>query len=108
MPRLPRPREMVLNALITVVLATYFPTVYRRIHWVLRAGPRGIALRVALEAAGLFAVDRFARFFENAARKRAEIEARLREELGRPPWPEEIEAAWREAYGFADDDPGLR
>jgi hypothetical protein len=45
-------------------------------------------------------MDAIARAADKHARERAAIGERLREELGRPPWPGEIENAWREDHGW--------
>jgi hypothetical protein len=97
----PKPPPLTLKVLfrdfvITAGLEITFPRLRRRLDSINRVGPRGFAIHVALHAAIIMGMDRLMRWFARSARERADLEARLREELGRPPSPEELERAWHE------------
>jgi hypothetical protein len=84
----------VLNVAVSVAIEPWTP--WRR--WSRR---RRIAARVLFETVfRVVAIDPMVRWSARETLKRAELEQRLREELGRPPWPEEVDRAWREAHGF--------
>jgi hypothetical protein len=88
-----------------VAVRTRFPRLRRFLDWPAHAGPRSLAVGMTLHAALLIAVDAIVRMGDKWRRERAEIQSRLRKELGRPPWPEELDSAWREAHGLAPDHP---
>jgi hypothetical protein len=54
-----------------------------------------VAVRVALTTLAWLAIDAFARGIARAGLEREEVVKRLRAELGRPPWPEEVDRALR-------------
>jgi hypothetical protein len=95
-----RPGILLLNFLITTPLGALFPRVQRLLYWPARERPRAVAASIALHAAAFLGMDAIARAADKHARERAAIGERLREELGRPPWPGEIENAWREDHGW--------
>jgi hypothetical protein len=94
-PPPPTPKVLALGALATIVIETFFPWL-RRFDWTRRLGPRGWAVHIALQASVIMGMDRLTRTIARSVRERADLEARLRKELGRAPWPEEIERAWHE------------
>src|SRR4051794_24390395 len=65
-------------------------------HRSARSRLRGLGLHFA----ALVGMDWMVRWMAVAAIERRKLEERLREELGRPPWPGEIEDAWAEQKGF--------
>jgi uncharacterized protein YbjT (DUF2867 family) len=93
-------RWVLLGWLLSTAFGALFPRLRRRTAWVSRAGPRGIAVYLALHAGGLLFVDWFIRLAGRQSLQRRDMEARLRRELGRPPWPGEIHDAWVESLGF--------
>jgi hypothetical protein len=93
-PPPPTPKVLALNFLISVAIETFFP----QLDWTKRYGRRGWAIHIALHAGLLMGMEKLSRYVAASARERAEVEKRLREELGRPPWPEELERAWAEAH----------
>jgi hypothetical protein len=98
------PKVLFLNFVLTAAMETLFPRLRRRLDWITRVGPRGFAIHAGLHTAILMGMDWLMRWFAESGRKRAELEERLRRELGRAPWPEEIERAWMEEHGI--DLPG--
>jgi hypothetical protein len=110
-PRKPPPLRLgviAANFALTTVLGALVPRLQRLLDWPARAGRRRRAAGLALHAAVIFAMDGLMRLVEKGTREREELKARLRDELGRPPWPEEIDRAWREAHGFPPDGDPLR
>jgi hypothetical protein len=97
------PRVLVYNALFTVVVATLFPRLHHRLNWVARANVRGIATYLFLEAGSRMFGDAIVRWSARFDLRRAELERRLRRELGRPPWPEELERAWAKEHGYENE-----
>jgi hypothetical protein len=93
-------RWTLLSWLLSTAFGALFPRLRRRTAWVSRAGPRGIAVYLALHAGGLLFVDWFMRLFARQTLERQQIEGRLRIQLGRPPWPGEIHDAWLESMGL--------
>jgi hypothetical protein len=84
----------------STLFGALFPRLRHQIAWVARAGPRGIAAYLALHAGGLLLVDSMIRFVARQGIEREEVEARLREQLGRPPSQDEIRAAWLKHKGL--------
>jgi hypothetical protein len=93
------------EALALTVLGAMFPRLSYRLRWVTRAGPRGVAANLAMRFASVLATDGLMRGLARAALERQGIEARLREELGRPPWPGELHDAWLDDHGVPEDSP---
>jgi hypothetical protein len=84
----------VLNVVVSVAIEPWLP--WRR--WSRR---RRIFVRIVFETVfRVVAIDPIVRWSARETLKRGELEQRLREELGRPPSPEEVERAWREAHGI--------
>jgi DNA-directed RNA polymerase specialized sigma subunit len=50
-----------------------------------------VAVRIVLSTLAWLAIDAFMRGMARAALEREEVVQRLRTELGRPPWPEEVD-----------------
>ena len=96
---------IVLNMLLTVPLATRFPRLQRLLDWPAHASRRSLLAGLTLHAALVFGIDAVVRAGDRWAREREDLKARLRAELGRPPWPEELDRAWRQAHGLAPDHP---
>jgi hypothetical protein len=101
-------RKAALAALPLTVLGAMFPRLSYRLRWVTRAGPRGVAANLAMRFVSVLTADAMMRLFARQAIERRDIEARLRKELGRPPWPGEIHDAWLETLGFDPDEEWLR
>jgi hypothetical protein len=91
------------DALLNFALGALFPRLSYRLRWVARAGPRGIAAYVGAATLMMLAVDWMVRAIARGTLERDELRERLRKELGRPPWPEEIDRAWMESHGWDPD-----
>jgi hypothetical protein len=89
------PRWLALSALATFASNALFPRLSYRLRWVTRAGPRGLALHLAAGTLVWLGADAMVRWTARAILKREEVVQRLRAELGRPPWPEEVDRALR-------------
>jgi hypothetical protein len=89
------PRWLVLSALANFAANALFPRLSYRLRWITRAGPHGLALHVAAGTLAWLGVDALVRGLARAALKREDVAERLRAELGRPPWPEEVDRALR-------------
>jgi hypothetical protein len=63
--------------------------------WLRRMEPRGLAWRIGLGTLVWLALDAIVRGVARATLEREQVAARLRAELGRPPWPEEVDRALR-------------
>jgi hypothetical protein len=87
-------KDLALAFAATVAIETFFP----RLNWTRRYGPRGWAVHIAAETVMRMGMEKLIRSAKKSAREREALEARLRKELGRPPWPEELERAWAEAH----------
>lgn len=98
-------RKAALVALADTLLGAIFPRLSYRLRWVTRAGPRGVAASLAMRFAFTLAMDAMMRWIARATMERRDIEARLRKELGRPPWPGEVHDAWLDDHGFPEDSP---
>jgi hypothetical protein len=94
-----------LECLSTIVIVAFLRPLVRRLGWDPRMGTRGRVIFTALDAALRMAMDGIVRAGETRLREREDIKARLRQQLGRPPWPEEIARAWRELRGLPADFP---
>jgi hypothetical protein len=103
MPPTPKPGMVAANIALSTLLGAASPRLQRLIYWPARAGRRGVAASVALHTVALFSMDAIARLSAKNARELEELKERLRKELGRPPWPEEVARAWREAHGIPPD-----
>ncbi|MEA2438840.1 MAG: hypothetical protein QOH76_264 [Thermoleophilaceae bacterium] len=91
------------DAFFNFALAALFPRLSYRERWVARAGPRGLAAYLCATTAMMLAVDWMVRAIARGTVEREELIERLRKELGRPPWPEEIDRAWMESHGWDPD-----
>jgi hypothetical protein len=69
----------------------------RRLPWGTWSRRRRLLTSIGAETLfRVFVADALVRWSARQTIRRAEIEQLLREELGRPPWPEELERAWME------------
>jgi hypothetical protein len=89
--------------LLACLLSTSTALLPRPIRRLLPGRPRSARSRLrgfGLHFAALVGMDWMMRWMAAAAIERRKLEERLRDELGRPPWPGEIEDAWAEQKGF--------
>jgi hypothetical protein len=102
-PPTPKPSWVAANIALSTVVGAASPRLLRLLYWPARAGRRGVAASVALHTAVLLGMDAIGRLAAKSARELEELKDRLRKELGRPPWPEEVARAWREEHGIPPD-----
>ena len=100
-PRTPA-RKIFRDALLNFALGALLPGLSRRIAWVARASPRRITVYILATTAFSLGIDWIIRAAGRGAVERHALETRLRKELGRPPWPEELERALMEEHGLSD------
>jgi hypothetical protein len=93
-------RSIARDALLNFALGALFPRLAYRLRWVARARLRGVAAYIAVTTLGMLAADWIVRVVARGTLERDELRERLRKELGRPPWPEEIDRAWMESHGW--------
>jgi hypothetical protein len=85
-------RWVLINFVGGALIGVLFP---RRLRWGTRGGPWAMALKIAANALAWLAMDALARGVARGVLAREEVAQRLRAELGRPPWPEELDRALR-------------
>jgi hypothetical protein len=89
------PRWVAINFVGGALTGALFPRLTARLRRIEPRSPRALAIRFVLSTLAWLAIDAFMRGMAEAALDREKAEARLRAELGRPPWPEEIDRALR-------------
>jgi hypothetical protein len=93
----PIPPRSILNYWLVATAAGVVAPLARRMRRDARGGPRRLLIRVGADALFRFlVVDAFTQWSARQTINRIETEQRLRAELGRPPWPEELERALME------------
>jgi hypothetical protein len=100
--RPPAPPELrwVLLAWLLSTSTALLPIQLRRLLSGRHRSARSRLRRLGLHLAALAGIDWVMRWMARQTIERRELEERLREELGRPPWPGEVEDAWAEQKGF--------
>jgi hypothetical protein len=105
-PAAPTPRALAIGWLASTLLGTFAPRLFRRLEGA--RTPRGRAVSMGLHFTGMQLADWMVRAFARQTIERRELEARLRTELGRPPWPGELHAAWLAEHGLDENYDTLR
>jgi hypothetical protein len=103
-PPPPTPKSLALNFVLSVGIEAFFPW----LDWTKRYGPRGWAIHIAAHAALFMGMEQLMHSAQQSTQRREELKVELLKELGRPPWPEEIDRAWMKEHGIEVSDPNWR
>ena len=98
-PGPPELRWVLLGGLVSTSTAL-LPRPLRRLLSGRHRSARSRVRRFVLHFSALVGMDWIMRWMARQTIERTKLEERLRRELGRPPWPGEVEAAWAERKGF--------